>query len=76
MTKMKSHIPFETDGSARLSSLVFVSRIISKRSENSPKTGLYANLAKFDLPHPEAIFDIGFFVSDPPVLLLCPRKPG
>ncbi len=31
----------------------------------SPKTGLYANLQKYNLPHPEAIFDIEFFRSDP-----------
>ena len=27
----------------------------------SPGSGLYANLAKYDLPSPEAIFDIDFF---------------
>ena len=27
----------------------------------SPKTGLYDNLEEYDLPYPEAIFDINFF---------------
>ncbi|VDP03336.1 unnamed protein product [Soboliphyme baturini] len=27
----------------------------------SPKSGIYANLDKFDLPYPEAVFDINFF---------------
>ena len=27
----------------------------------SEKTGLYANLEKYDLPRPEAIFDIDYF---------------
>ncbi|UZJ54913.1 hypothetical protein CBS101457_004233 [Exobasidium rhododendri] len=31
----------------------------------SPKTGLYANLKKYDLPYPEAIFDIDFFQDNP-----------
>ncbi len=31
----------------------------------SPTTGLYANLQKYNLPRPEAIFDIDFFRSDP-----------
>jgi NAD-dependent SIR2 family protein deacetylase len=31
----------------------------------SPKTGLFDNLKEFDLPRPEAIFDIGFFQSKP-----------
>jgi NAD-dependent SIR2 family protein deacetylase len=31
----------------------------------SPKTGLYANLQKYNLPHPEAIFDIDFFRQTP-----------
>lgn len=31
----------------------------------SPKTGLYANLAKFDLPFPEAVFDIDYFRENP-----------
>ncbi|KAL8954030.1 MAG: hypothetical protein Q9222_000152 [Ikaeria aurantiellina] len=31
----------------------------------SPGTGLYANLAKLDLPYPEAVFDISFFRSNP-----------
>ena len=28
----------------------------------SPKTGLYANLQRFSLPFPEAIFDMEYFV--------------
>lgn len=31
----------------------------------SPKTGLYDNLAKFNLPYPEAVFDIDFFTDHP-----------
>ncbi|CAI7612987.1 unnamed protein product [Penicillium glandicola] len=31
----------------------------------SPDTGIYANLAKLDLPEPEAVFDIGFFRRNP-----------
>ncbi|CAE6397113.1 unnamed protein product [Rhizoctonia solani] len=31
----------------------------------SPKTGLYANLARLRLPYPEAVFDIHFFRDNP-----------
>ncbi|ODV88024.1 hypothetical protein CANARDRAFT_193565 [[Candida] arabinofermentans NRRL YB-2248] len=31
----------------------------------SPKTGLYANLARLNLPYPEAVFDIEYFRKDP-----------
>ncbi|KIJ54240.1 hypothetical protein M422DRAFT_221776 [Sphaerobolus stellatus SS14] len=31
----------------------------------SPETGLYANLARLNLPYPEAVFDIGFFRKNP-----------
>ncbi|KAG7088084.1 hypothetical protein E1B28_012115 [Marasmius oreades] len=31
----------------------------------SPKTGLYANLARLKLPYPEAVFEIGFFHINP-----------
>ena len=31
----------------------------------SPETGLYANLARLNLPHPEAVFDITFFRNNP-----------
>ncbi|RUS24720.1 SIR2 family histone deacetylase [Jimgerdemannia flammicorona] len=31
----------------------------------SPGTGLYDNLQKYDLPYPEAIFDISFFHENP-----------
>nr|XP_033811473.1 NAD-dependent protein deacetylase sirtuin-2 isoform X2 [Geotrypetes seraphini]XP_033811474.1 NAD-dependent protein deacetylase sirtuin-2 isoform X2 [Geotrypetes seraphini] len=31
----------------------------------SPGTGLYANLQKYDLPYPEAIFEINYFKSNP-----------
>jgi len=31
----------------------------------SPDTGLYANLKEYDLPSPEAIFDIGYFQKKP-----------
>jgi len=31
----------------------------------SPKTGLYQNLEKYDLPTPESIFDIAYFNEKP-----------
>ncbi|KAL8833988.1 MAG: hypothetical protein Q9170_003990 [Blastenia crenularia] len=31
----------------------------------SPGTGLYANLAKLNLPYPQAVFDISYFRSNP-----------
>jgi len=31
----------------------------------SPNTGMYANLKKFNLPYPEAIFEIDYFRQDP-----------
>ncbi|KAI3643265.1 hypothetical protein MP228_012820 [Amoeboaphelidium protococcarum] len=31
----------------------------------SPSTGLYSNLEKFNLPYPEAIFDMEFFLEEP-----------
>ncbi|KII86943.1 hypothetical protein PLICRDRAFT_43628 [Plicaturopsis crispa FD-325 SS-3] len=31
----------------------------------SPKTGLYHNLARLDLPYPEAVFEISFFRRNP-----------
>lgn len=31
----------------------------------SPDTGLYANLARLELPYPEAVFDISFFRNNP-----------
>lgn len=31
----------------------------------SPKTGLYSNLQKLDLPYPEAVFDIDYFRESP-----------
>ena len=31
----------------------------------SPDTGLYANLARLNLPYAEAVFDIGFFRENP-----------
>lgn len=31
----------------------------------SPKTGLYDNLSKYDLPNPQAIFEINFFNEKP-----------
>lgn len=31
----------------------------------TPGTGLYANLEKYDLPYPEAIFNIDYFSNDP-----------
>lgn len=31
----------------------------------SPETGLFSQLEKYNLPYPEAVFDIGFFKSNP-----------
>jgi len=31
----------------------------------SPETGVYANLSKFNLPYPEAVFDIDYFEKHP-----------
>ena len=31
----------------------------------TPGTGLYSNLAKYDLPHPTAVFELDFFRSNP-----------
>lgn len=31
----------------------------------SPETGLYANLARLNLPHAEAVFDISYFRQNP-----------
>ncbi|MCL4117565.1 UNVERIFIED_CONTAM: hypothetical protein GTU68_039309 [Idotea baltica] len=31
----------------------------------SPESGLYNNLSKYNLPHPEAIFDLDYFESNP-----------
>uniref|UniRef100_A0A672R374 Si:dkey-103i16.6 n=1 Tax=Sinocyclocheilus grahami TaxID=75366 RepID=A0A672R374_SINGR len=31
----------------------------------TPGTGLYANLAKYDIPYPEAIFNINYFSDNP-----------
>jgi NAD-dependent deacetylase sirtuin 2 len=38
----------------------------------SPETGLYANIKRFNLPYPEAIFDLEYFARDPrPFYSLC-----
>lgn len=31
----------------------------------TPGTGLYSNLQKFNLPHPEAVFEINYFKRNP-----------
>lgn len=31
----------------------------------SPKSGLYHNLEKYNLPHPQAIFELDFFIDNP-----------
>ncbi|KAI1408261.1 NAD-dependent deacetylase sirtuin-2 [Hypoxylon sp. FL1857] len=40
----------------------------------SPKTGLYHNLTRFDLPHPEAVFEIDFFRSNPAPFYLLAKE--
>ncbi len=44
----------------------------------TPGTGLYDNLAEYDLPYPQAVFEIGFFESNPePFYLLASHlQPG
>lgn len=38
----------------------------------SPGTGLYDNLQEYGLPYPEAVFDVGYFPSNPwPFYRLC-----
>ena len=45
----------------------------------TPGTGLYSNLQKFDLPYPEAVFEINYFKRNPaPFFMLakvCIPKP-
>ncbi|KAI0376107.1 NAD-dependent deacetylase sirtuin-2 [Hypomontagnella monticulosa] len=40
----------------------------------SPKTGLYHNLSRFNLPHPEAVFEIDFFRSNPEPFYLLAKE--
>jgi NAD-dependent SIR2 family protein deacetylase len=45
----------------------------------TPGTGLYSNLQKYNLPHPEAIFDISFFPKHPEAFFklsseICPGR--
>ncbi|XP_071073968.1 NAD-dependent protein deacetylase sirtuin-3, mitochondrial isoform X12 [Dasypus novemcinctus] len=35
------------------------------RQPRSPETGLYSNLQQYDLPYPEAIFELSFFFHNP-----------
>lgn len=43
----------------------YVLHPILNETHRSPKTGLYSNLAKYDLPYPEAIFELDYFSEDP-----------
>lgn len=40
----------------------------------SPGTGLYANLAKYNLPYPEAVFDIHYFRQHPQPFYMLARE--
>lgn len=40
----------------------------------SPKTGLYNNLARLNLPHAEAVFDISFFRNNPEPFYILARE--
>lgn len=40
----------------------------------SPDTGLYANLQKYNLPHPQAIFEIGYFRQNPKPFYMLARE--
>jgi NAD-dependent SIR2 family protein deacetylase len=31
----------------------------------SPGTGLYSQLSKYNLPYPEAVFELGFYIKNP-----------
>jgi NAD-dependent SIR2 family protein deacetylase len=44
----------------------------------SPNTGLYDNLAKYNLPYPEAVFDLSYYKSNPGpfIQLACELWPG
>lgn len=42
----------------------------------TPGTGLYSNLQKFDLPYPEAVFEINYFKRNPaPFFMLAKVTP-
>jgi NAD-dependent SIR2 family protein deacetylase len=41
----------------------------------SPETGLYANLARLNLPFPEAVFELNYFRRNPKVCRMS-RAPG
>jgi len=41
----------------------------------SPGTGLYANLAKYNLPDPTSIFELGYFKSNPKPFCVLVRLP-
>ncbi|XP_033735571.1 NAD-dependent protein deacetylase sirtuin-2-like isoform X2 [Pecten maximus] len=40
----------------------------------SPNTGLYDNLQKYNLPHPQAVFDIGYFWKNPEPFFLLAKE--
>ncbi|KAI1463596.1 NAD-dependent deacetylase sirtuin-2 [Daldinia caldariorum] len=40
----------------------------------SPKTGLYHNLSRFNLPHPESVFEISFFCTNPEPFYLLAKE--
>jgi len=40
----------------------------------SPGTGLYDNLKKYNLPHPEAVFDVDFYRQNPEPFMLLARE--
>ncbi len=42
----------------------------------SPGTGLYSQLAKYDLPTPEAVFEIGYFRRNPKPFHLLAKVSG
>ena len=44
----------------------------------SPNTGLYDNLAKYNLPYPEAVFDLSYYKHNPEpfIQLACELWPG
>ncbi|KAK6010503.1 hypothetical protein OSTOST_24469, partial [Ostertagia ostertagi] len=54
---------------------VTVTSTVSNAVKSGSGSGLYNNLQKYNLPDPQAVFDISFFHENPePFYALCPRS--